>query len=91
MRWLRHLIVATANLAEAEGRALRKVIFRVTFALALLLAFLAFAGAGFGLALAAMFRGLTDVWHPGWALLTCAGVCVVFAIGLAWGTARLAK
>jgi hypothetical protein len=67
------------------------VIFRVAFALALLVAVLAMAGTGLGLALAAMFQGLSEVWHPGWALLACAGVCVVFAIGLAWGTARLAK
>jgi hypothetical protein len=90
--------VATANLAEAEGRALRRSAVRTSVVVAGVLASLAMLLAGFGLVLASLYWALS-AWsapspfgvHPAWAYLACAGVCGLAGTGLAWITARTAK
>lgn len=90
--------MATANLAEAEGRALRHSVLKVGVIFAGLVASLAMVLTGFGLLLAALFWAVS-AWsvptpfglHPSWAYLVCSGVCVLTGAGLAWITSRLAR
>jgi hypothetical protein len=84
-------VVATANLAEAEGRTLKKSVYHVGLVLAALVATLGMVLTSFGLALAALWRGLTLRMDGSWAYLICAGVCLALAAGLAWLTMRIAK
>lgn len=89
--------MATANLAEAEGRALKRSAVRLGVVIAGIVASLAMLLAGFGLVLAAIFWAVS-AWsvptpfglHPSWAYLVCAGVCLIIGVLLARATSKLA-
>jgi hypothetical protein len=83
--------VATANLVEAEGRALRRGVVQVAVAVAGLLVALGIGLTGAGLLVAALYWGLVEVMHPAWAFLIAGGICAVVAIGVAWVTAAQGK
>lgn len=91
LKWLREFLVSLANLAEAEGRALRGSIVRVGVGISgLLVAALVLFG-GLGLMVAALVVGLDAVMATGWALLIAGIVCLLLAGGVAWAMVKLAK
>jgi hypothetical protein len=62
------LIVRVANLAEAEGRVVKRNVVRVLSGSVIFLVAGALAVSGFVALCAAIFLGLSEVIHPGWAL-----------------------
>jgi hypothetical protein len=91
LKWLREFIVSLANLAEAEGRALRGGILRLSVGLGGLLVAAMVLFGGLGLVLAALIVALDGIMATAWALLIGGIVCVLLAGGVAWAMLKLAK
>jgi hypothetical protein len=88
---LRRLIVAGANLLEAEGRALRVSVVKLGLSLGGVVAGLVVLGGAAGLMVAALYFGLAPEIGRAWSLLACGVVCALAAVGitrLAVGLAR---
>lgn len=68
MKSIAELIVRVANLAEAEGRAAKRNVVRVLSGGVIFLVAGGLVVSGFVALCAAIFLGLTEVIHPGWAL-----------------------
>lgn len=85
------LLVALVNLAEAEGRTLRRQIGRAGLGLCLLALAGAGAAAGFGFALWAAFLFLRDALGPTAGAAICGLFSLSLAGALAWTARRLTR
>lgn len=90
-RQLSELVVRIADLAEAEGRVLRRVAGRLGLGLSLTLVAAVLLLAGAGLLLAALWLGLDGpLGHAGASAITGAAALVV-AVGVLWFASRLSR
>lgn len=89
---LSEFIVRVANLAEAEGRQLRAIVTRIGVGFAMLLAAALLVVLGIGAMALAMYAGLRESMHPGWAGLLTGIATLGVAAGLgAAGVAAMKK
>jgi hypothetical protein len=88
---LRRLIVAGANLLEAEGKALRVSVVRLGLSLGGVIAGLVVLGGAAGLMIAALYFGLEPEIGRAWSFLVCAVVCLVASIGITRLAVRMAR
>ena len=88
---LRRLIVAGANLLEAEGKALRVSVVRLGLSLGGVIAGLVVLGGAAALMIAALFFALEPEVGRAWTFLVCAVVCLVASIGITTLAVRMAR
>ena len=89
---LSEFIVKVANLAEAEGRQLRAIVTRMGVGFAMLVAAALLVVMGIGAMALAMYAGLREGMHPGWAGLLTGITTLGVAAGVgAWGVAAMKK
>jgi len=79
-----NLIIAVADLLEAEGRTLRRQTTRLGWGLALIVLSCLLAGVGFGLWLWGLFEHAAQAFGEADAALVTGTVAVVLAGGVAW-------
>ena len=84
MKGLAGLVLSLCDLAEAEGRQLRKNI-RATGAGCVLAGIgLLFVGAAFAFCVAALYNWLTTILHPAMVMLVLALACLMCAAIILW-------
>ena len=89
---LSEFIVRVASLAEAEGRQLRAIVTRIGVGFATLVAAALLVVMGIGAMALAMYAGLREGMHPGWAALLTGIATLSVAGGVgAWGVAAMKK
>jgi hypothetical protein len=88
---LRRLIVAGANLLEAEGKALRVGVVKVGLSLGGVIAGLAVMGGAAGLMIAALYFGLEPEIGRAWSFLACSVVCLIAAVAITRLSVRIAR
>lgn len=85
------LLIATANLMEAEGRTLRRVVLLTGVQLLVLAGALVLALAGLGLFLWAAYLGLAIALGPAAAAVLLGALVFILAGLLTWLTLRLSR
>lgn len=90
-KWLREFIVSVANLLEAEGRALRASIIRLSVGIAGVLVAAAIVLGAAGLLVAAFVVALTAIMATAWALLIAGVILLLVAGGVGWLMVRQAR
>jgi hypothetical protein len=88
---LTELIIALTDLAEAEGRALRRAVFRTGWGLASLLVMGLLFAAGIGLCLWAGYQYMAGQLGSIEAALLAGGAALLLAGGFAWLAIRLSR
>jgi hypothetical protein len=88
---LRRLIVSSANLIEAEGRALRVGVVKVGLSLGGVIAGMGVLAAGAGLAVTALYFGLEPEIGRAWSFLVCALACVAVAAAVVFTSLRISR
>lgn len=83
------MVIALADLLEAEGRALRKAVLRTGAGFALLIIAALFALAGLGLCMWAVYLWLATSLGPSGAAALTGAMSLILAGVLAWITIRL--
>lgn len=84
MKSIAQLVVACANLAEAEGRALRVNVFRVGIALGVVLLATILAAVGVAFLLAFVYTICAEGLGEVWAMLITGLLTLGLAGGLVW-------
>jgi hypothetical protein len=87
MRHVSELLVKTANLAEAEGRELRRAVGRLGIGLSFSLVAALLLLAGSSMVLAAIWIGLNSSIGPAWS----SAITGVLGVGLGVGALKLAE
>ena len=88
---LRRLIVAGANLLEAEGKALRVSLVRLGLSLGGVIAGLVVLGGAAGLLMASLYFALEPEIGRPWSFLACAAVCLAASIAITKLSVRMAR
>lgn len=89
MEAIANLVIATADLVEAEGRALRRGIVRLGVAAATALIALLIAGFGVVFVLLGVYRYLATLMPPPAAAVVFGAMALVVAGGLTWWARRI--
>ena len=89
MEALADVMLATVDLVEAEGRALRRTCYRLAIAGLLLLVALLLVLAGLGFLLFALFWVAAAHMSVPWAAALFGGVALALAGGIGWTARRL--
>jgi len=85
------VVIALADLLEAEGRALRRGTVRMGAGLAMAGLAALLAALGMGLVLWGIFQGLVHLWGEVVAALAAGALALLLAGSLAWIAGRLAR
>jgi hypothetical protein len=88
---LRRLIVAGANLLEAEGKALRVALVHLGLSLGGVVAGLVVMGGAAALLMAALYFALEPEIGRPWSFLACAAACLVASVVITKVSVRLAR
>ncbi len=90
METLARFIVSAVDVVEAEGRVLRREVFRLTVTLGLTLVSLLLAATGLGFLVFGIFQGLSIALGPAWGSITMGMVWLFVAwMGMQYLRARL--
>ena len=88
---LRRLIVAGANLLEAEGKALRLSVVKLGLSLGGVIAGVVVMGGAGALLIASLFFALEPEIGRAWSFLACAAVCLLASLGITRLALRMAR